>query len=169
MRLREQVIGALNLFSRRPGSRPGADIRIGQALADVATIGLLQHRARLKADTVAEQLQTALNSRVMIEQAKGKLAERLGIDMDQAFNILRDHARAHNRKLSDLARAVVEGTEDLSTRTGHARPTHPLISLRSPGPACWYQRRSWPEVGVARASAARTWPASRRRDRSHGR
>ena len=113
MRLREQVIGALNLFSPTPGP-PLADIRIAQALADVATVGVLQHRAHLKADTVVVQLQTALNSRVLIEQAKGVLAERLGIDMDQAFITLRGHARANNRKLSELARAVVEGTEDLS-------------------------------------------------------
>jgi len=112
MRLREQVIGALNLFSLAPGL-PLADIRIAQALADVATVGVLQHRAHLKADTVVVQLQTALNSRVLIEQAKGVLAERLGIDMDQAFITLRGHARANNHKLSELARAVVEGTEDL--------------------------------------------------------
>ncbi len=119
MRLREQVIGALNLFSLAPGL-PLADIRIAQALADVATVGVLQHRAHLKADTVVVQLQTALNSRVLIEQAKGVLAERLGIDMDQAFITLRRHARANNYKLSELARAVVEGTEDLST--GRATP-----------------------------------------------
>src|SRR3954451_11988886 len=114
MRLREQVIGALNLFSPAPGL-DGADIRIAQALADVATMAVLQHRAHLKADTVVVQLQTALNSRVLIEQAKGVLAERLGIDMDGAFSTLRRHARANNHKLSDLARAVIVGTDDLST------------------------------------------------------
>jgi GAF domain-containing protein len=124
MRLREQVIGAMNLFSPAPGL-PLADILIAQALADVATIGVLQHRAHLKADTVVVQLQTALNSRVLIEQAKGVLAERLGIDMDQAFITLRGHARANHRKLSELARAVVVGTEDVSAPRGWPAPdTH---------------------------------------------
>jgi len=89
MRLREQVIGALNLFRATPGVFDPADIRVGQALADVATISLLQERNMRHSDTLNEQLQTALNSRVIIEQAKGKLAERLGLDMDQAFSLLR--------------------------------------------------------------------------------
>ena len=89
MRLREQVIGALNLFRAVPGPIEPGDLRIGQALADVATIGLLQERHVRRSETVAEQLQAALNSRVVIEQAKGKLAERLGLDMDQAFGLLR--------------------------------------------------------------------------------
>ena len=70
-------------------------------------------------DTVNEQLQTALNSRVIIEQAKGKLAERLGLDMDQAFSVLRDHARAHHRHLSELAAAIAAGTEDITTMSAH--------------------------------------------------
>jgi AmiR/NasT family two-component response regulator len=69
-----------------------------------------------RSETLNEQLQTALNSRVVIEQAKGKLAERLGVDMDQAFSLLRDFARARNRRLSELAQAFVEGTETLSDR-----------------------------------------------------
>jgi transcriptional regulator with GAF, ATPase, and Fis domain len=111
MRLRTDVIGALNLFSTQ--ARPlGTDIvRLGQALADVATIGLLQARAIRQRDTLAEQLQTALNSRVLIEQAKGVIAERRHIDMDQSFTLLRASARARNRRLSDLARAVVDGSE----------------------------------------------------------
>jgi len=113
MRLREQVIGALNLFRADPGAFAAADIRVGQALADVATIGLLHERSMRRRDTLNEQLQTALNSRVVIEQAKGKLAERLGVDMDQAFSLLRDFARARNRRLSELAQAFVDGTETL--------------------------------------------------------
>ena len=109
MRLRDQVIGALNLFRAVPGAFDPADMRIGQALADVATIGLLHERSMRHSDTVTEQLQTALNSRVIIEQAKGKLAERLGLDMDHAFSVLRDHARNPNLRLSDVARAFVEG------------------------------------------------------------
>ncbi len=111
MRLREQVIGALNLFRVGPGAFSSADIRIGQALADVATISLLHERSMRHSDTLTEQLQAALNSRVIIEQAKGKLAERLGVDMDQAFDLLRDRARTSNRRLSDLAQAFVNGTE----------------------------------------------------------
>ena len=114
MRLREQVIGALNLFRAAPGTLAPADIRVGQALADVATISLLHERSMRHSDTLNEQLQTALNSRVIIEQAKGKLAERLGVDMDQAFSLLRDRARVSNRRLSDLARAFVDGTEALT-------------------------------------------------------
>ncbi len=94
MRLRDQVIGALNLFRAVPGAFDPADIRIGQALADVATISILHERSMRHSDTLNEQLQTALNSRVIIEQAKGKLAERLGLNMDQAFSVLRDHARS---------------------------------------------------------------------------
>ena len=93
MRLREQVIGALNLFRADPGTLAPAGVRVGQALADVATISLLHERGMRHSDILNEQLQAALNSRVIIEQAKGKLAERLGVDMDQAFTLLRDRAR----------------------------------------------------------------------------
>jgi transcriptional regulator with GAF, ATPase, and Fis domain len=116
MRLRDHVIGALNLFRTSPGPFDIADMRVGQALADVATISLLHERGMRRSETLNEQLQTALNSRVVIEQAKGKLAERLGVDMDQAFSLLRDFARARNRRLSELAQAFVEGTETLSDR-----------------------------------------------------
>jgi transcriptional regulator with GAF, ATPase, and Fis domain len=109
MRLRDQIIGALNLFRAEPGPIDPADLRIGQALADVATIGLLHERNVRRREAVAEQLQAALNSRVVIEQAKGKLAERLSIDMDRAFNMLRDYARNTNQHLTDVARALVGG------------------------------------------------------------
>jgi transcriptional regulator with GAF, ATPase, and Fis domain len=122
MRLREQIIGALNLFRVAPGPLDPVGMRIGQALADVATISLLQERNMRHSDTLNEQLQTALNSRVVIEQAKGKLAERLGLDMDQAFDLLRDHARRRNMRLSDLARGFVEGTETLAEIPAPGRP-----------------------------------------------
>jgi GAF domain-containing protein len=121
MRLREQVIGALNLFRAIPGPFDPADVRVGQALADVATISLLHERSMRDSEILNEQLQTALNSRVIIEQAKGKLAERLGVDMDQAFKLLRDFARARNRRLSDLAQALVSGTETLPSLTVRPR------------------------------------------------
>jgi transcriptional regulator with GAF, ATPase, and Fis domain len=113
MRLRSDVIGALNLFHTRPGALPLETIRLGQALADVATIALLQARAISHRDTVAEQLQTALNSRVVIEQAKGVIAERRQLDMDRSFILLRSAARNSNRRLSDLARDVVDGSESV--------------------------------------------------------
>jgi GAF domain-containing protein len=110
MRLRMQVIGALNLFRATPGDFTGEDVRVGQALADVATIGLLQERSTRRSETLNEQLQGALNSRVVIEQAKGKLAERLDLDMDQAFTTLRAYARDRNLRLSELAQAFIDGT-----------------------------------------------------------
>jgi transcriptional regulator with GAF, ATPase, and Fis domain len=110
MRLRAQVIGALNLFRATPGGLGHEDVRVGQALADVATIGLLQQRGARRSETLNEQLQGALNSRVAIEQAKGKLAERAGLDMDQAFTVLRAYARDHNLRLSELAQAFIDGS-----------------------------------------------------------
>ena len=95
------------------------------------------------------QLQTALNSRVLIEQAKGVLAERLNLDMDQAFTTLRGHARTHNRKLSDLARAVIAGTEHLTAAP--ATPTPKVIDQPPfPRPARRYQRRGRPEDAALR-------------------
>ena len=125
MRLRDQVIGALNLFRGTVGAFDPEVVHVGQALADVATISLLHDRSMRRTDTLNEQLQTALNSRVVIEQAKGKLAERLGIDVNQAFTLLRDQARNRNQRLSDLARAFVDGTQaitapSVSPRTGRA-------------------------------------------------
>ena len=108
MRMRDQVIGALNLFRAEPGPFGPAELRIGQALADVATIGLLHQQSVRRRETLAEQLQAALNSRVAIEQAKGKLAERLSIDVDQAFSMLRAHARSSNQRLTDVARTFVD-------------------------------------------------------------
>jgi len=109
LRLRSEVVGGLNLFYTQPQEIPSVDQRIGQAFADVATIGILQQRAMHRGALLAEQLQQALNSRVTIEQAKGVLAERLGVDMGQAFGALRRHARNNNMKLTDVAMAVVRG------------------------------------------------------------
>jgi transcriptional regulator with GAF, ATPase, and Fis domain len=113
MRLRTEIIGALNLFDASPGALDEGKLRIGQALADVASIGLLQQRAIRRRDVLTEQLQTALNSRVLIEQAKGVLAERLHLDVDEAFTVLRNGARQSNRRLSDLAQAVIDGSEQI--------------------------------------------------------
>src|ERR1700735_4979605 len=134
MRLREQVIGALNLFRAGPGAFDPADVRVGQALADVATISLLQERSMRHSDTLNEQLQAALNSRVIIEQAKGKLAERLGLDMDQAFSLLRESARTSNRRLSDVAQAFVNGTDALAGLDASASRPRPAVPR--PAAAC---------------------------------
>lgn len=109
LRLRGQRIGALNAFRETPGPFPPADILVGQAMADIAAVGILQERALSGAERLSEQLQGALHSRVLIEQAKGILAERHGIDPDVAFEVVRRYARSHNRSLRDVARDVVEG------------------------------------------------------------
>ena len=109
MRLRLDSIGALNLFSRRPGGLSEEDQQIAQAMADIATIGVLNERAIRDGRIVTAQLQTALESRIAIEQAKGVLAENLGINVDDAFTMLRNHARTHNSKLTETAREIVAG------------------------------------------------------------
>ena len=107
LRLRQDVIGALGLFGAAPGRLSDADLMACQGMAHIATISLLNQRTIGEAHTTTNQLQLALNSRIVIEQAKGVLAERAGIDMDEAFQTLRQHARSHNERLSDLAEAVV--------------------------------------------------------------
>ncbi len=107
LRLRRHVIGALNLFGSEPGEISPADADVVQALADVATIGLLQERAIREGQVLTEQLQTALNSRIVIEQAKGALAQIHGETPDEAFERLRTYCRQRYLRLSDVAYAVV--------------------------------------------------------------
>ena len=106
MRLREATLGSLNLLRDKPGPLGKDDLAAAQALADVATIALIQQRAAEDARILNEQLQTALTSRVTIEQAKGVLAERAGLTMDAAFDRLRRYARAHRRRLVEVAQSV---------------------------------------------------------------
>ena len=116
LRLRSQVIGALNVFGKSMGGDfEDGDVSIMQALADVATIGLMQERAIRRSEALTEQLQGALNSRVIIEQAKGALAQVHGISVDEAFRQIRTYARSHNRKLTEVAEVVVT---DLSSLPG---------------------------------------------------
>ena len=115
MRLRSETIGALNLFRTHTGPLPDEDLQVGQALADVATIGILQHRALARSEVLSGQLQIALNSRIIIEQAKGVLAEREGLDVDKAFARLRSYARTNGIALVDVSRAVVDGTSDIGS------------------------------------------------------
>ena len=118
MRLRDQVIGTLNLFRSVPNGLDPAVARAARALVDVATIGILQERAVHRQELVAGKLQVALNSRVMIEQAKGILAERLRTSPDEAFIVLRRYARGHNYPLTQLAGDVIRGTAVIAGITG---------------------------------------------------
>jgi GAF domain-containing protein len=121
LRLRGEAIGALNLFDREPGLLPDSDLALGQAMADVATIGILQERAIRRAEVVNEQLQMALTSRVTIEQAKGVLSQYFGNDVDAAFDRLRRYARSRNEKLAHVAAQVVR------------RELDPAVFTASPG------------------------------------
>ena len=106
LRLRGQTIGALNMFRVDEGQMDEADVAAAQALADVATITILAHRSVRDGQVLNEQLSEALNTRIVIEQAKGVVAERTGVDMEQAFARLRRHARSHCLRLTDVAHAV---------------------------------------------------------------
>ena len=109
MRLRGTVIGALNLFHNDAGVLRSEDVEAAQAFADVATIAILQHRAAIEGQLMNVQLQTALNARIVIEQAKGIVAQREGFDMERAFSVLRNHAQNHRLRLADVANAVITG------------------------------------------------------------
>lgn len=107
LRLREEKIGALNLYTANANRLSAFDHRIAQALADVATIAILQQRKYTHASVLAEQLRTALNTRIVVEQAKGVVAEYGGVDMGGAFEAIRSYAREHRSKLSAVAQALV--------------------------------------------------------------
>lgn len=112
LRLRDDVLGAMNLFNAEARALTEEDLRQAQALADIATIGLLQERAIQTKRVIVEQLQGALNSRVVIEQAKGLLANAGGFDMDESFKLLRWVARSSHQRLGDVALDLVEGRLD---------------------------------------------------------
>jgi GAF domain-containing protein len=114
MRLRDQAIGALNLFGSVDARFAPEEVRVVQALADVATIAILQERSVTRAEALAEQLQGALNSRIAIEQAKGALARANGISTSEAFDLLRSEARTGRRRLFDVAQTVLAGLEGRS-------------------------------------------------------
>jgi GAF domain-containing protein len=110
MRLRDQTIGALNLFASTRGALTVPDERVAQAMADIATIGILQQRTIRDHQTLSNQLELALESRVFIEQAKGIVAEHLHIDVDNAFALIRRYARDHNRLLTQTAQELINAT-----------------------------------------------------------
>lgn len=113
MRVHGKIIGAMGLFGERPGALTQEDAAIGQALADVATISILQERTLRESSLINEQLQRALNSRIVIEQAKGVIAYTAAVNMEEAFRRLREFARANNQSLHDTATRVVNRTLSL--------------------------------------------------------
>jgi GAF domain-containing protein len=123
LRLREVTLGALNLLSASPAPMAGADIVVARGFADLAALSITQHRASAEAQRLNEQLSAALTSRVVIEQAKGVISERTGVDLSDSFSRLRSYARATNQRLTDVAQAAVDGTLD------------PLAWAPPPGPA----------------------------------
>ena len=134
MRLRDEVIGGLNLFNASPGALDEDMVGLAQALADVATIGILYERTLRHRELVVEQLQTTLDSRILVEQAKGVLAERLQITMADAFTLLRDRARTTNQRVVNLAAMVVDGTADMAVLTRAAASSNGLTGLADGAP-----------------------------------
>ena len=116
MRLRSEVIGALNLFGTQDARFDPDEVRVVQALADVATISILHERSLAQANVLTEQLQAALNNRVVIEQAKGAVARAEGVSIGEAFELLRSRARSSRKLLSDVARETLTGLEDRGRR-----------------------------------------------------
>jgi GAF domain-containing protein len=122
LRLRDVVLGALNLFSTAGAPMEEADIVLARAFADIAALSIAQHRASEEAQRLNEQLTAALTSRIIIEQAKGVIAERAGIDLAEAFARLRAYARGHNLLLTAVAQAAVDGTLDPLAWAVHVTP-----------------------------------------------
>ncbi len=114
LRLRGQTIGTMNLFSQHVGALGTEDIAVAQALADVATIGILQERSIRSANVVSEQLQHALDSRILIEQAKGVVAATTKMSMTDAFITLRSYSRNHNLPLRQVADDVIARRIDVT-------------------------------------------------------
>jgi GAF domain-containing protein len=127
MHLRGRTVGAFNLFQADPSPLGEADVVAAQALADVATIALLQHQSAASAQLLNAQLSEALNSRIIIEQAKGRISEAAVLDMDESFRRLRSHARNHGLRLADLARQIADGTVN-------PQSLDPLLPLRATRP-----------------------------------
>ena len=117
LRLRDTILGAMNVFHNQPGSIDPGSLAVVQAMADVATIGLVQQRELHRAHSVEAQLQHALHSRVTIEQSKGIIFEQASVSMSDAFEMIRSYSRDNNVKLSEAARRIVEGTLDVHDLT----------------------------------------------------
>lgn len=119
LRLRGEVVGALNLLHTAAQRLTEADQHVAQALADISTISILSQRSLQEQETLATQLQNALTSRIVVEQAKGVLAAQLNLAMDEAYEALRDHARSHQQRLSDVARRLTEGNDEVLSAVAH--------------------------------------------------
>jgi hypothetical protein len=122
LRLRSTVLGCLNLFMFEPQPLSADDVALAQALADVASIAIMQDQSARDAALRERNLQHALNSRISIEQAKGMIAERGRVDMDTAFSCLRAYARNHNRGLTELAESLVAGRTSIDAVSSGSRP-----------------------------------------------
>jgi transcriptional regulator with GAF, ATPase, and Fis domain len=119
MRLQNRTIGCLNLFLRGDGGLTDADVNLAQALADVATVVIMQDEASRNAAIREGQLSHALTSRIAIEQAKGMIAERFDVEMDEAFVLLRNYSQNNNVALTSLAQSLVAGTTNINDLTSH--------------------------------------------------
>ena len=115
LRLRDRTIGGLSLFGVEEIPVSESNVIMARAFADVATISVIQYRAAAEAERLNNQLASALTSRIVIEQAVGMLAERMDQDIGEAFTLLRNYARSHQRLLTDVAQSTVDGTLDPST------------------------------------------------------
>ncbi|WP_159450227.1 ANTAR domain-containing protein [Actinacidiphila paucisporea] len=113
VRHRKEVLGALVLYRTTAGPLPAETAAVARALADAAAVGVLQRRTRRHHQRLAAQLQSALDTRVPVEQAKGVLAERWHVSVEEAFAHLRAHARAHRLRVADLAIGVITGRTHL--------------------------------------------------------
>jgi GAF domain-containing protein len=122
LRLKESRIGCLNLFMTEAVELPDSDVALAQALADVASITIVQDQSTRDLDAQKTHLQHALDSRIVIEQAKGMIAARLGVGMDEAFTRLRSHARSNNQGLTDLATRLIDGSVSLDALHEPGRP-----------------------------------------------
>ena len=130
LRLRGDLIGAVNLFSKAEQQLSDGDVALGQALADVATIALLQQRAIRDPSILGEQLQVALNTRIVIEQAKGILAERSGLHPAETLHYLRTYAKASGQPLQSVARQVIEGRLPSTELIPEGSPSEPRTDSR---------------------------------------
>jgi GAF domain-containing protein len=118
LRLRDETIGAMNIFNANLTELTSQEVNLAQALADAATIGILQERAVSHGVELAAQLQRALDSRIVVEQANGIVGERLHVEMGEAFDLIRGYARSHRRRLSEVAVAIISDELRLTDLSG---------------------------------------------------
>lgn len=125
LRLRDRVIGAMNVFDRQPGTLGVEETRVARALADVAAIAIIQEQAVTRAEVLNEQLQAALNSRIVIEQAKGAVARSFNVSVDQAFEIIRARARSQRVRLTEFAHRLVTVPDEIDLLTSPSASDEP--------------------------------------------